>query len=444
MKPDLSTLPRELRDKIVTPADRRYAMLKSTYTRVSRPAAVLVPETTEDVVAALRFVRDQGLPLAVRSGGHGLSGRASNDGGLVIDLSAMTGIEVLDRRTKMVRVQAGARWAQVAAALAPYGLAISSGDHGNVGVGGLATGGGIGWMVRQYGLTIDHIRAVEVVLADGRVVRADEHNEPDLFWAVRGAGTGAGIVVAFEIEAMELRNVGYAQIVVEVDHDGRTLRQWSDLMASAPPELTTATTLMRYGNSLALSITAVVATESSRRIRAAVEPLLGIGANLLDQNAQIIPYQALVSTAHLHPNVGQQPVLTTSGFLATVTDEDAAAITRAAAGPHRPLIQLRSMGGAVSDVPSDATAFAHRRHGVLLIGSTWPPGGAKALDGAWRDLAPRVEGEYVGFESRPGREAFERVYPGATGRRVSEVWRRYDPDGVFGALWHDLPSGRSR
>ncbi|MEU4539801.1 FAD-binding oxidoreductase [Streptosporangium sp. NPDC023825] len=435
MKPDLSTLPRELRDKIVTPEDRRYGMLRSTYVKVSRPAAVLVPETTEEVVAALRFVRERGLPLAVRSGGHGLSGRASNDGGLVIDLSAMNGIEVLDRRTRTVRIQAGARWAQVAAALAPYGLAISSGDHGNVGAGGLATGGGIGWMVRQYGLTIDHIRAVEMVLADGRVVRADEHNEPDLFWAVRGAGARAGILVAFEIEAMELRNVGYVQIVVEVDRDGRTLRRWADLMASAPRELTTATMLMPYGNSLAFSIAAVVASESPRRIRAAVEPLLGLGVNLLDQSAQIIPYPALVSTAHLHANVGQQPVVTTSGFLPTMTDEDAAAITRAAVGPHRPLIQLRSMGGAVSDVPPDVTAFAHRRHGALLIGNMFPPGGAKALDAAWRGLALRVEGEYVGFESRPGRQAFARVYPGAVGERVSEVWRRYDPDGVFGAFW---------
>jgi FAD/FMN-containing dehydrogenase len=146
LKPDLSTLPRELRDKIVIAGDRRYGMLRSTYAKVSRPAAVLVPETTEEVVAALRFVREQGLPLAVRSGGHGLSGRASNDDGLVIDLSAMNGIEVLDRRTKMVRIQPGARWAQVAAALAPYGLAISSGDHGNVGVGGLATGAAsAGW-----------------------------------------------------------------------------------------------------------------------------------------------------------------------------------------------------------------------------------------------------------------------------------------------------------
>lgn len=166
-----ASAPPELRNRIVLPGDDRYRLLRSTYTTVASPAAVLLPETTAQVVTALRHAREQDLPLSVRSGGHGLSGRSSNDGGLVIDLSAMNRVKVLDRARRLVRVEAGARWAHVARALAPYGLAISSGDHGNVGAGGLATGGGIGWLARHYGLTIDHIRAAEVVLADGTVVR---------------------------------------------------------------------------------------------------------------------------------------------------------------------------------------------------------------------------------------------------------------------------------
>ncbi|MGN9844622.1 FAD-binding oxidoreductase [Nonomuraea sp. H19] len=250
MTPNLSTAPPELEGKIVTPGDPRYLLLCSTYTTVAEPAVVLLPESTAEVVAALRFARDRDLPLTVRSGGHGLSGRASEDGGVVIDLSAMNRVEVLDRRTRLVRVQAGARWATVAQTLAPYGLAIGSGYHGNIGVGGLATAGGIGWLVRHYGLTIDHIRAADVVLADGTTVRADAEHEPDLLWAVRGAGSGAGIVVAFEIEAMELRDVGYAQIAVEIKRDGRALRQWADHMASAARELTSAVTLQSHGSAL--------------------------------------------------------------------------------------------------------------------------------------------------------------------------------------------------
>ncbi|MFI6294681.1 FAD-binding oxidoreductase [Nonomuraea sp. NPDC050790] len=193
MTAKLSAVPGLLQGRIVVPGDERYRLLRSTYTTVAAPAAVLLPASAAEVVAALGYAREQDLPLSVRSGGHGLSGRSSNDGGVVIDLSAMNRVEVVDRAARLVRVEAGARWAQVAQALAPHGLAISSGDHGNVGVGGLATGGGIGWLVRHYGLTADRIRAAEVVLADGSLVRTDADHDPDLLWAVRGAGSGTAL-----------------------------------------------------------------------------------------------------------------------------------------------------------------------------------------------------------------------------------------------------------
>ncbi|WP_440104958.1 FAD-binding oxidoreductase [Streptosporangium sp. H16] len=434
MTAELSPLPAALEGKLVVPGDRRYPLLRSTYTTVANPAGVLLPENTSEVVAALAFAREQGLPLSVRSGGHGLSGRSSNDGGVVVDLSALNRVEVLDRAARLVRVQAGARWAQVAEELAPYGLAISSGDYGNVGVGGLTTGGGIGWLVRQYGLTIDHLRAAEVVLADGTVVRADAEHDPDLLWAVRGAGAGVGIVTAFEIEATELRDVGYAQITVRLDRDGRVLRHWADYLAEAPRELSTLVNLLPDDRSLVASITAVVADGSERRLRRAVEPLLRIGATL-DQHAQIVPYSALVPTAHLHANVGQQPTTTTNGLLTAMTDQDAATIAAVMRGPHRPMIQMRSVGGAVNDVPPDATAYAHRRHGTLVVATVFPPGRGAALDAAWQPLAERVDGTYVNFEGRPDKSAFERIYPGATGDRVRRLWHRYDPDGIFRTPW---------
>lgn len=431
----LPPVPPALRGKIVLPDDHRYRLLRSTYTVTARPAAVLLPENTEQVVAALAYARERGLPISVRSGGHGLSGRSSNNGGVVIDVSGMNRVELIDRKERLVRVPAGARWAQVAQALAPHGLAISSGDHGNVGAGGLATGGGIGWLVRQYGLTIDHIRAAEVVLADGGVVRADAENEPELLWAVRGAGSGAGIVTAFEIEALALRKVGYAQIVVELDRDGRALRRWAEHIAAAPRELTVAGMLMPHGRSTVGAFTAVVAGANERRLREAVEPLLKLGSGVLDQSAQLAPYSALVSPAHLHANVGQQPVTTTNGLLTAMTGDDAAAIMDVAAGPHRPLVQLRFLGGAANDLSADATAYPHRRHQVMVIGTTFPPRGAAELDASWRPLADRFDGAYIGFESRPDEAAFQRIYPGETGDRVRRAWRRYDPDGVFQALW---------
>ena len=425
-----TTLPPELDGKIVTPADPRYRLLRSTYTRVARPALVVLPQSATDVAVALRYARDTGLPIAVRSGGHGLSGRSSIDGGVVIDLSGLNEVRVLDRGTRLVRVGPGARWAEVARALAPAGLAISSGDHGNVGVGGLATAGGVGWLVRDHGLTIDRIRAAEVVLADGRVVRTDAGHEPDLFWAVRGAGAGVGIVTAFEIEAADLRDVSVAQLVLAAEPDGSTLTGWAGHLARAPRQLSTAAMLMSHGRQAVLSLTAVHAGPDAGRLRKAVAPLLGIG-RVLDQGVHRVPYSGLVPTAHLHPNLGQQPSDTTNGLLPTMTPDAARAIMAFATGPGPALMQLRSVGGAVNDVAADATAYPHRAANVLAIGTVFAPGDRATLDRIWRPVGAHTRGAYANFESRPDAAAFRRFYPGVTGDRVLAVWRHYDPDGIF-------------
>ncbi|POX45794.1 FAD-binding oxidoreductase [Streptomyces sp. Ru72] len=426
----LGTLPAELVGKVVTPDDRRYRLLRSTYTTVGRPAAVVLPESADDVAAALRLARTTGLRVAVRSGGHGLSGSGTNDGGLVIDLSALHRVDVLDRGSRLVRVEAGARWAQVAQALAPHGLAISSGDHGNVGVGGIATGGGVGWLVRQYGLTIDRIRAVEAVLPDGTAIRADAETEPDLLWVMRGAGAGAGIALAFEIEAMALRDVGYAQLVVAVDPAGETLRRWADVMARAPRELSTAVMLSSQGATTAAFITAVVASESTSVIRDAVEPLLRVG-DVRTQQAQVIPYTELVPPLHLHANTGQMPSSTTNGLLTRMTPDTARALVEASAGPDPVLVQLRSLGGATHDPAASATAFPHRHQNTLVIASAFPPDDRATLAVAWARIAPHTDGAYVNFESAPDETTFTRAYPGPVGTRVTDLWKRYDPTGVL-------------
>ena len=162
-------VPAALRATAVEPGDKAYPKVRSTYMRSGSPGLVLRPGTTE-VAEALAFARKQKVPLAVRSGGHGISGRSTNDGGIVIDLSRLDSVSVTGTR---VRVGPGATWGHVAQSLAPSGLAMSSGDYGDVGVGGLATAGGIGFLARKFGLTIDHVTGAEVVLADGQIVRAD-------------------------------------------------------------------------------------------------------------------------------------------------------------------------------------------------------------------------------------------------------------------------------
>jgi FAD/FMN-containing dehydrogenase len=165
---------------VIEPGDADYSHVKSTYARGGAPGIIFRIKNAAEAVDALAFARSHPeRPLSIRSGGHGISGRSTNDGGIVVNLSKLNTIQVLDRSTRRVRIGPGARWMEVAAALARYGWALSSGDYGGVGVGGLATAGGIGWLARKHGLTIDHLRAVEMVLATDRLcVQARDGSTP--------------------------------------------------------------------------------------------------------------------------------------------------------------------------------------------------------------------------------------------------------------------------
>jgi FAD/FMN-containing dehydrogenase len=205
------------------------------------------------------------VPIAVRSGGHGISSRSTNDGGIVLDLGALNGIELIDRERRLVRVGPGARWAEVAAALAPHDLAISSGDAGGVGVGGLATTGGQGFLGRSYGLTIDHLKGADVVLADGSLVRADAEQHPDLFWALRGAGANMGIVTSFDIEAAELGDVVFAQILHNATDTTGFLQMWGKVMEDSPRELTAFVTVVQQSGRRVAQTYAVWAGDDTGR-----------------------------------------------------------------------------------------------------------------------------------------------------------------------------------
>ena len=180
----------------IRPGDAEYDAARTTIAGTAEPAVVLRPTDTAEVVAALEYAREAGLEIAVRSGGHNALGFGNSDGGAVIDVSRLDSVEVFgDGR---VRIGAGAQWGAAAATLAEHGLAITSGDTVSVGVGGLTQAGGMGWMVRKHGLTIDSVVGAEVVTASGDVVRADTDTNPDLFWALRGGGGNFGVVTRFE------------------------------------------------------------------------------------------------------------------------------------------------------------------------------------------------------------------------------------------------------
>ncbi|WP_308161172.1 LLM class flavin-dependent oxidoreductase [Cellulomonas sp. GbtcB1] len=423
---DYDAIPAALAGAAVEPGDAGYAAVRSTYMRGGRPGLVLRPGGTAEVVEALAYARAQDVPLAIRSGGHGISGRSTNEGGIVLDLSRMNAIEVLDVATRRVRIQPGARWGEVAAALHPYGWALTSGDYGGVGVGGLATAGGIGFLVREHGLTLDHLRAAEVVLADGSVVRASADENPDLFWGVRGAGANLGVVTSFEFEVDEVGDVGFAQLVFDASDTEQFLVDYGATLEAAPRD-TTAFLIMGppRGGIVAAQVMAMVDSDDPETIIERLNPFARI-APLLQQQVQVVPYPAVVSVPQRHTSDGE-PV-TRSGMAEHLTPELAADAARLVRSGATPFFQIRAAGGAVHDVPADATAYAHRsaNFSIVAMGSS-----RRRIDAIWDAMAHHFDGTYLSFETDPRPERLADVYPGATLERLRELKRRYDPEDVF-------------
>jgi FAD/FMN-containing dehydrogenase len=424
---DYAGVPASLVGSAVEPGDTAYSSVRSTYMRGGRPGLVLRPSSTAEVVEALAFARAQDVPLAIRSGGHGISGRSTNDGGIVIDLGRMAAVEVLDVATRRVRVEPGARWGDVARALHPFGWAITSGDSGGVGVGGLATAGGIGFLVRQHGLTIDHLRAAEVVLADGTVLRASADENPDLFWGVRGAGANLGIVTSFELEADEVGDVGFAQLVFDASDTAQFLEDWGATVEAAPRD-TTAFLIMGppRGGAVTAHVMAMVDSDDPDTIIDRLQPFARI-APLVQQQVQVLPYPAVVQAPAVQHTSDGEPV-TRTAMAEHLTPALAADLARLVRSGVTPFFQIRAAGGAVHDVPADATAYAHRsaHFSLLAMGSS-----RRRLDAVWDAMAEHFDGLYVSFETDRRPERVADAYPGATLERLRGLKRRYDPLDVF-------------
>jgi len=186
------------------------------------PALIVRCIDATDVIAAITFAREQGLAVAVRSGGHSFAGHSTTDGGMLIDLSPMKAINI-DRIRRIARIEPGLTWGEVARAAHAYGLALTSGDMSSVGVGGLMLGGGIGWMVLKHGLAIDHLRAVELVTASGEILRASERAHTELFWGLRGGGGNFGVATAFEVDLHPVGTVLGGAVFYEAAEAERTI-----------------------------------------------------------------------------------------------------------------------------------------------------------------------------------------------------------------------------
>jgi alkanesulfonate monooxygenase SsuD/methylene tetrahydromethanopterin reductase-like flavin-dependent oxidoreductase (luciferase family) len=427
---DYDAVPASLAELAVEPGDARYSRVRSTYLRGGAPGLVLPARNVAEVVEALAFARAHSdLPLGVRSGGHGISGRSTNDGGIVIDLRALNSIEILDASRRLVRVGAGALWTEVAAALEPHGWAITSGDYGGVGVGGLATAGGVGWFAREHGLTIDHVAKVRVVLADGSEVDASHDENPDLFWALRGAGANFGIATSFDFVVDEIgEGVGYAQLVFDASDTESFLLGWGRAIEDAPRALTAQVILSppRGGRVLAQAM-AIVDSTDPEEIVAALQPLADL-APLVQQSVQLVPYSSVMANVQPGDHDGQGEPIARSGLLDHITSEFAAAAASILQRGLSYFFSVRAVGGAVADVAPDDTAYANRsaNFSIAAFGAD-----QHRFDEEWDQLRPMFSGLYLSFETDTRPERIAEAFPGGTLTRLRELKAKYDPDNVF-------------
>jgi alkanesulfonate monooxygenase SsuD/methylene tetrahydromethanopterin reductase-like flavin-dependent oxidoreductase (luciferase family)/FAD/FMN-containing dehydrogenase len=430
---DYESLPASLSERAVEPGDRAYDSVRHTYMRSGSPGIVLRPRTSAEVAEAVVWAQEQGVPLAVRSAGHGISGRSTNDGGVLLDVGALDQVRVPDDGSRRVRLGTGGTWGQVAEALSPHGLAISSGDSGGVGVGGIATTGGVGLMGRKHGLTIDHVVAAEIVTADGQVRVVDAEHDPELFWGLRGAGGNLGVVTWVDVEATPVTDLVYSIMVLDASDTAGLIERWAATVESAPRELTSFLHMSagRSGRGPMAQLMTVWADDDTGAAIRALESLAD-AAPLLDHQAVLTPYSGIVRRADAQHTGGGEPG-SRSGLIEHVDQGAARDLAAFLGGGGAQLLQLRAVGGAVNDVAPDATAYAHRTQNfsVAAFGSRRGPVG---IDGAWDDLVhPHMNGLYLSFETDTRPERLVEAFPEPTLTRLRSLKRQVDPANVFSA-----------
>lgn len=444
MTMNLAGLKKHFSGEIITPEEGDYDEAKNTLFFKGSPAIVFRPKSHEDVVRAIQYARDNSLKLSIRSGGHSVSGFGTNENGVVIDMSLLSEAELVDKEKHVVRLGAGVRWGDASKALDKYHLAVSSGDTRTVGVGGLTLGGGIGWMVRKYGLAIDSLVGAEVVTADGKILHVSETEHPDLFWALRGGGGNFGVVTHFEFAAHPVSRVFAGPIVYGLDNLQELITGWRDGMRKAPEELTTMLVILPsfMGMPPSAMVMCCYANDDKAAADKALEPFRNLGKVVSDDVQEKHYYEVLEEA---HPPEGLRNIVK-NGYIDDFTDDFVQTIAGLYKGDTGPIFQIRWLGGALKRVPADATAFAYRDSEAMIISPAFVPFDApeaaaqKALE-PWQKIAPFTKGGYIGFFSELD-EDIAAMYPAAIYKRLAQVKEAYDPTNLFDQNYNIKPKTR--
>jgi FAD/FMN-containing dehydrogenase len=447
-----SQLPTDIAGRIMRPEDDDYdatrQILSGAYDR--RPAAIVRAVNADDVARVIRFARETGTELAVRAGGHSNAGHSSTEGGIVLDLRDMDALEI-DPDSRTAWAEGGLTAGKVTSALAELGFAIPFGDTGSVGIGGLTLGGGVGYLVRRYGMTIDNLLAAEVVTADGELLRVDADQHPDLFWAIRGGGGNFGVVTRFQYRLQPLDGIVGGMLVLPATPE--TIAGFIAAAEAAPEELSTIANVMSappmpflpeeaHGTLVILAMLAFSgdAADGERALapfRALAEPL----ADML--RPMSYPEMFPPEDPDYHPTAAA-----TTMFLDHVGRDVAETILRhlEASDVTMRVAQLRVLGGAMSRVPADATAFAHRSSRIMVFLAAFFGAVVGEQREAWvagfaRALVQGDAGAYVNFLVDEGPDRVRAAYPGATWDRLAEVKATYDPTNLFRLNQNVPPAG---
>ncbi|MBZ0288198.1 MAG: FAD-binding oxidoreductase, partial [Anaerolineae bacterium] len=349
-----------LKGRVITPEDADYDSVRHglNIEVVRRPALIARPVDAIDVSHVVSLARETGMELAIRGGGHSLAGFSTTDGGIALDLSQMKNLDI-DVHERTAWAEAGLTAGEYSFEAASHGLATGFGDTASVGIGGLTTGGGIGYLVRKYGLTIDNLLAARVVTADGQIRHVDAETHPDLFWAIRGGGGNFGVVTSFEFRAQPLRSVTGGMVSYPIADMKTVLVGWSDYMRTAPDELNSTVVIFPgFGPQMPPQIMVLLCYggEDEAAAKTAIQPLLELGP-VQHQQVQIMPYYKMLEDAAPPPGV---KAVSENGFVKTLSEDVIAALAANYGQPGTPIVQIRSLGGAVARIPCEATAFAHR------------------------------------------------------------------------------------
>lgn len=427
---------------VAVAGDKLYATASQMLFKTITPSAVVRPSSSEDVAVIVRFAKKYQIPFAIRSGGHNnIASRLANNI-LLIDMSGLATVEVVDTQKGLVRVGSGALWHEVASKLDTYNLGLSSGDTRTVGVGGLATGGGLGWMIRKYGPVIDTIINAEIVLADGTIKKIDAINHPDLFWAIRGGGSNFGIVTYFTFAAHTTKGVHVGEITYSIKNAAAIIKGWRDAMRHAPAELTTMLmTFPAMGESPAsILIKGCFEGADAQTAAQAYAPFLKLG-DVLHHEIKPMPYKDVLENGMPPQNMR---VVVHNAFLKEFTNEAIDAITRLFK-EVTPILQIRHVAGAMNEQPADATAFSHRDSEVLIVNPTFvaPNASDKEVEAAltaWHVIQPFSNGCYLNLLSEDTGKEITDAFPPPALQRLRAIKAAYDPENIFKTNYNITPA----